>query len=387
MKKLIHISDVHFDAPMKSMSDRLRQAVRSGRRAAFRKAVDMAVDERIDAFLIAGDLFDSGMISPGTEIFLEKELLRLTDAGIKVYYASGNHDPANRLDFLKAADVHVFRSGEPEIIRHDNELNIVGIGHADSREMENKIRLFPKRDKGIYVGVAHAMVSGTRYEEGKEKYMPAEISDVVLLDYDYFALGHIHMRQSVHDEKVWYSGCPQGGDISETGEKGFNFITVDRGETSVNFIKSSSARFSIVEAQIDDENASSIYIDRKIRDAIKGYGMTDAIRVIVTGKLSKSSLMVVPECLDDIADDADVLHIEFKNRTSLSVDEEKLSESSPVIREIIELLGSGEYGYLAGSNLKLESMPISDIADYITKNLDDLRQSIVRAFIGDDYEG
>ena len=71
----------------------VRQRLREASRVAFRRLVDLALEERVDALLIAGDLFDDERLSFQTERFLLEQLKRLDARDVPVVYATGNHDP------------------------------------------------------------------------------------------------------------------------------------------------------------------------------------------------------------------------------------------------------------------------------------------------------
>ena len=97
--RFIHIADVHLDTPFASRSEALRERLREAAREAFRRAADLAISQKVDAFLIAGDLFDGDRLSFATERFLLQQLDRLHEGGVSVYYACGNHDPGGaRID-------------------------------------------------------------------------------------------------------------------------------------------------------------------------------------------------------------------------------------------------------------------------------------------------
>ena len=46
-------------------------------------------------------------------------------------------------------------------------------------------------------------------------YMPTRIEDLESLNYDYIALGHVHIRQQLGNENIYYSGNPQGFKFKE----------------------------------------------------------------------------------------------------------------------------------------------------------------------------
>ena len=81
----------------------MRHRLREASRLAFQRLVDLAISERVDAVLIAGDLFDDERLSFQTERFLLEQLNRLDQEGIPVIYATGNHDPGRA--GLRSADL------------------------------------------------------------------------------------------------------------------------------------------------------------------------------------------------------------------------------------------------------------------------------------------
>ena len=58
MLRLLHTADVHLGARHGDLGEQAA-AQRERQFAAFRRSVDLAIEERVDLFLIAGDLFDS----------------------------------------------------------------------------------------------------------------------------------------------------------------------------------------------------------------------------------------------------------------------------------------------------------------------------------------
>jgi DNA repair exonuclease SbcCD nuclease subunit len=65
--------------------------------------------------------------------------------------------------------------------------------------------------------------------EGHEPYAPCTLSELIAKGYDYWALGHVHRRESVNGlnhPRVEYSGNLQGRHIRETGAKGCLLVTV-----------------------------------------------------------------------------------------------------------------------------------------------------------------
>ena len=231
--RIVHAADIHLDTPYRRHDAALRQRLQDAGREAFTALVDLTIQEDADALLIAGDLFDNEWLTIATERVLTSELARLTDAGVTVVYATGNHDPgrtnyrAANIDW-PSAGFHLLNSRTPRRIpihRGGDRVGwVVAAGHQTVHESTNLAASFPAAPgPEPAVALLHADVGGAQGaadDEAGNVYAPAGLSD---LDpgYDYWALGHIHKRQRLReDSPAWYPGNLQGRDFGETGGKG-----------------------------------------------------------------------------------------------------------------------------------------------------------------------
>ena len=231
--RIVHAADIHLDTPFRRHDADLRQKLQQAGRAAFAAMVDLTLEERADALLIAGDLFDNEWLTIATERVLTRELARLTDAGVTVVYATGNHDPgrtnyrAAHIDW-PSTNFHLQSSRSPRRIPIGGDGDRVGwvvaAGHQTTHESINLAGTFPPAPgPQPAVALLHADVGGAQGaadDEAGNVYAPAALSD---LDpsYAYWALGHIHKRQRLReDSPAWYPGNLEGRDFGESGAKG-----------------------------------------------------------------------------------------------------------------------------------------------------------------------
>ena len=131
------------------MRTRLEQASRE----TLSRIVDLCLDERVDALLVAGDLFDNDTLKFSTEHYIVDEFRRAIAAGVTVIAATGNHDPGRAADraarIAWPAGFHLLKRREPqavEVLSAEGELcgMVVGAGHESPREGENLAAHFPK---------------------------------------------------------------------------------------------------------------------------------------------------------------------------------------------------------------------------------------------------
>jgi exonuclease SbcD len=103
--RLLHTSDWHLGRSLH------RAGLLEAQSAFLDHLVATVRSERVDAVLIAGDVYDRAVPSGDALALCEDGLIRLRDAGARVVAISGNHDSARRLGFgstlLDAAGVHL----------------------------------------------------------------------------------------------------------------------------------------------------------------------------------------------------------------------------------------------------------------------------------------
>lgn len=238
MFRFMHMADVHLDTPFKNRDKERRTMLRECQREAFKAAVDLAVGLKLDAVLIAGDLFDNDTLSFATEKFLLSEMDRLNESGIDVFYSPGNHDPyggsARMSNLHFPGNVHVFRSSSPELCNvSDGDGNlkavIAGAGHRGPREDKNIAASFPEAHGSVpYIGLLHTFVTGAKNASNHDRYAPCTLRDLIDKGYSYWALGHIHERCELYsDPHIIYPGNIIGRNHGEQGLKGAYIVAID----------------------------------------------------------------------------------------------------------------------------------------------------------------
>ena len=95
--KIIHCADLHLDSKMTSFLSRDKAKERKAELlVTFTRMVNYAVSEGVSAILIAGDLFDTKLISVHAKNVVSDVIL--THPGITFYYLRGNHDAEDLLN-------------------------------------------------------------------------------------------------------------------------------------------------------------------------------------------------------------------------------------------------------------------------------------------------
>jgi exonuclease SbcD len=230
----------------------LADLVSGATRQAFCDIIDLCISERVDALVIAGDLYDGDQTSMKTARFLAGELGRLAKAGIRTFIIRGNHDALSRIsrELVLPDQVKLFggRAEHVLIERGPGEKNVVihGLSFAHPTAPDS---LLPKYAQAIpdtiNIGIMHTSLGGA---PGHDSYAPCSPAELQSTGYDYWALGHIHKRSVISGSStIVMPGMPQGRDINEDGPKSATLVSItDDGAVSLEEKPTALAEFARV---------------------------------------------------------------------------------------------------------------------------------------------
>lgn len=257
--RFVHCADLHIDAPLKSLALRnaeLAELVASATRKAFVATIDLCLEEKVDALLIAGDLYDGDQTSMKTAGFIAAQLRRLDEAGIRTFGIRGNHDAESRItnELVFPDSVTFFKSSAAAIPLPSQpghrDVVIHGISFPKPHAPESLLPKFkPPVDGAINIALLHTSLAGA---EGHDRYAPCSVADLAAAGFDYWALGHVHKRQ-VHLDRpaIIMPGIPQGRDINESGAKSVSLVTIAAdGTIAIAEHRTSTAQFERVSVNL-----------------------------------------------------------------------------------------------------------------------------------------
>lgn len=253
--KIFHTADWHLGKLVQGVY------MTEDQRYILKQFIEQIDEERPDAIIIAGDLYDRSVPKVEAVELLDDVLAQIVlQRKIPVIAIAGNHDSPTRVEFgsqlmrdaglylagemrqdmepivLEDTDgevhFHLIPYAEPEIVRHvlgEDELKnfdeamAATVAHIQ-RTMKEGVR---------HVAVAHAFV--TPYGEAEENTSESERPLVVggseyvnaahFAPFHYTALGHLHKAHKVLNDTIRYAGSPLKYSKSEINhQKGFYIV-------------------------------------------------------------------------------------------------------------------------------------------------------------------
>lgn len=254
LMKLLHLADLHIGKRVYEYSMLEEQ------REALVQAFHMITKHKVDAVLIAGDVYDKTIPTvEGVKLF-DTFLTALKTKKIPAFIISGNHDSAERLSFgrhlFEDANIHISGTYEEEIqkVTLSDEFGEVDFyllpflkpQQIEVEEGEEKPADYTEAIKTVLnrldidktkrnVLLAHQFVGGGSEEPSRTDSETKSVGGVDMVDYrvfdefDYVALGHLHGAQHVGRETVRYAGSPVKYSFSEARQvKSATLITLGR---------------------------------------------------------------------------------------------------------------------------------------------------------------
>ncbi len=279
--RLLCTGDIHLGRnPTRIPADRAPDQRLFTTRAIWERIVNLAIDERVDALLISGDLVDHDnrffeALGP-----VEDGVKRLVDADIPIFAVAGNHD----YDVLPAlAD------------RYGEKFRLVGRNQRWERvaltDETGRPRLFidgwsfaapyvrnppladyrPEPADGVpVIGLLH-----TDLDQTVSAYAPSRLDDLRAAPVSAWLIGHVHApahHQATGARSVLYPGSPQPLDPGEPGAHGVWFLDIEgSGRAEFSFRPLASVRYQRLRVDItgalDVSEAGQRVFDRVNSDA------------------------------------------------------------------------------------------------------------------------
>ena len=318
--RFLHTSDWHLGRSLHRFDLREAQA------AFLDHLVETARSARVDAVLVAGDVYDRAIPPVDSVALYEDALARLRAPGARVILISGNHDSARRLGvnstLVDASGVHLRtrpaalaepvmladESGEVAVYgvpylepalglaaTHDAEPSAGTRSHASVLSAALGLIRADAAARGATrtVVLAHAWVTGGRDERERAEtakrqasaserdisvggigYVPASVFD----GFSYVALGHLHGRQTLA-ENMRYSGSPLPYSFSERDhQKGTWLVEVAAdGKAAAEWVQAPAyRRLTVLRGRVEDLLTSREH-DGHERDFV-AVTLTDTVR-------------------------------------------------------------------------------------------------------------
>ena len=238
--RFLHVADLHLGKQMNDLS------LLADQEAVLDQVIQIADAEKVDAVLIAGDVYQRTSPQAEAMALFDRFVSRLAEAGKKIFVISGNHDSALRISYfaslVKDAGVHVTEAFDGEM-QHvtlqdaEGEMTVWMLPFLRPAQVkralpEEKITSYQDAVQAVLrhanvdfkkrnLLMCHQFILGCEVSDSEELSVGSlDHMDGAIFDgFDYVALGHIHKPQKVLRDTLRYAGSPLKYSFSEAQHK------------------------------------------------------------------------------------------------------------------------------------------------------------------------
>lgn len=299
--KFIHTADIH--ASKARLTETLKTLAVLNKRCS---------QGDIDYIIIAGDFFDSTITNTKASGFSDiiqafRSLSKKTK--ILMCYGTASHEPDGCLevfqDYATVVDTNSIILDKknktafmviPEPRRsHYQGSSLIEIDGKINKDIVKFVDKCKKECPEDYVKIVvyHGEVKGAMYQNGMTASSPTAIDQNLLmsLNANYYALGHIHMPQSIF-KNCWYSGSPAPKDFGEKHKGIYNVITVSEPSDLFPELNEDSTNIEVVEYGFPE----NITVRYKLADLTENFTKNFAHK-----DWSKYKVKIIAECTQEEA--------------------------------------------------------------------------------------
>src|SRR5699024_9148647 len=219
--------------------------------------IEIAEKEKVEAIVIAGDLYDRAVPAVEAVELLNQKLIEINlEKKFHLLAISGNHDSASRLATvqpwyrLKNFQLHtkMTQAFEPIefvdtqffLLPYFEPMDASFYFQEEIRTIQQAFeKVIPEIKKQFdphkkHVLVTHFFITGSLRTESETTIEVGGLNGLskeLFKDFDYTALGHLHSKNAIRNGKIRYSGSPLKFSLSETNDEKGVFIVDTLTET------------------------------------------------------------------------------------------------------------------------------------------------------------
>lgn len=271
--RFLHIADLHLGRQMNDLSLLPDQA------DILDQIVSIAEAERVDAVLVAGDVYQRSSPQAEAMALFDAFVSRLAALGKRVFVISGNHDSALRISYfaslIRPSGVYVTEAfdGKLQCVALEDGIAVWMLPFLRPSQVkralpEAKIATYQDAVEAVLrqadvdpeklnILLCHQFITGCETSDSEERAVGGldDIAANVFDAFDYVALGHIHKPQRVLRDTLRYAGSPLKYSFSEVDHKKSVAIVDARkkGDIAVRTVPLAPKRdVRLVEGMLDD---------------------------------------------------------------------------------------------------------------------------------------
>ena len=283
--KFLHTADWQIGRRFPRFEEEDAAALFEARFAAIERIAQLAADKKVDAVLVAGDVFDAPTISDRS---LHRTFQATQGFPGPWLLIPGNHDAAlaesvwTRLQRLGVLTQNMHVALRPEVMDFADAGFVVLPApltqrqtHADASGWFDGASTAPGLAR---IGLAHGSVAGI-LPESADSSNPIAADRAASAQLDYLALGDWHGTKQV-DARTWYSGTPEQDRFKDNDPGNVLLVEIDAPGAMPRVTPKRVGRYRWQARNVEINGSADV---ERLQEALRALGEVDVVRLEVAG--------------------------------------------------------------------------------------------------------
>lgn len=279
MTTILHVSDTHLGNRQYGSDTR-----RDDFTNAFESAIDLAIDNNVDAVIHTGDLFHRRTPSLPVVTDCINVLRKLENEDIPFYGIVGNHDrkmDEQWLDLIRETGTATRLDKTPTIVNDDVAVYGIDAVTKPAWHSTDFTLTEPSNPDAFRLVCLHQLFEPLVPEFYADHHLE-EVLDRVEIDVDAIALGDYHQTESgiVDGVPAWYAGSTERCAIDEDDPRTVSLLEVENGEFDRRQLELDTREFVPISIEFDEEDSHGY-----ARDQLNQHQLDEKVAIItLTGE-------------------------------------------------------------------------------------------------------
>jgi len=340
--RLLHSADWQLGCRFAQFGEKAG-TLRDSRLKTLRRTLELAKQRNVDAFIIAGDLFDDSQVEAAVVTATLEIFASFPE--IKVFILPGNHDPYvgpgsvwNRKSFLGAPPhIRIFR--QTEVVELDGGFLLASPLQQKKSTLDPSLKLDELAKKlpreKIQVGITHGSLA-IPSQHGHSAF-PVALDAATRAGLDYLALGDWHNWQVYDKGRLVMPGTPEQDSFEQTGAGFIAYVTLGEKGSIPKVEQVSVGQFQWHTFDFDYLNFESARaLLQQAVAGLSGKADSSVIRVRVRGSAAREVSLPTSQWLNELLRPFPISQLHDESSLSLSPAElEHLKANHPILAQVL----------------------------------------------------
>ena len=354
---MVHTSDLHLGS-LFSSTPQVADQMRMEQLDTLKEILDLCTENKADALIIAGDMFDCMRVE-GEYLDAVKKLI--SHYTVRVFITPGEHDPFTPDSCYNTEwpqNVHIFRGGMEKVEIPEKNTCVWGAGFSGSKCEQSLLTGFRPVTSRINVLVLYGDLIDSMNDDSV--YNPISMEELANCGADYVALGRSHSYEYYENNELLYcySGMPAPLGFDDQGEKGVLCGYAAKGFARMTFQKLDRRAYCREKIDVSGCVDTAQFADRIISVLRGRYGEKYASHLYDVYLIGTPASGVVPVLseLNSLLEASSLFYVRITDVTSPTVNFELLMNDGSLKGAFVRKLFDKKQGDSANTDLYMRAL-------------------------------